>query len=296
MVQDLTIRIVKCWSCWDLITGLQKTSSIAESSAQAQWETLCHTLTAVVLRVWPPEGIVIIIFIFVTVTRFSTSYFGMYYYSLLTYTPMMMQGQQRWSQQQGVYMWEIQGWVGIITSNEIHTSTFPALGFMHYISPSSWSYALLQSFHGSMQFVSFLKHSCQAFINQCNLSSLSWPGNKLYPFTLILHILSNNDFFSGMHFGCHVECGGLLIIGCPTSSWANCLYQDWMNFEIHSKAISDHIWRCELGGHVRANMEPKKIEAWTNTWRFWSSEFADMLECHCHAKLEAINMWVWRCI
>jgi len=34
MLQDLTYSIFKCWSCWDLCTGLQNTSTAAEISAQ----------------------------------------------------------------------------------------------------------------------------------------------------------------------------------------------------------------------------------------------------------------------
>jgi len=45
-IQDatrLTIRIVKCWSCWDLCAGLQETSRAAETSAQV-WGRLCEQL------------------------------------------------------------------------------------------------------------------------------------------------------------------------------------------------------------------------------------------------------------
>jgi len=55
-------------SSWDLCTALQKT-----------W---CHILTAVVVRVPQKQGISSIIFIFVTGTRFATSYYGMYYLSM----------------------------------------------------------------------------------------------------------------------------------------------------------------------------------------------------------------------
>jgi hypothetical protein len=53
-IQDamrLTIRIAKFWSYWDLCAGLRETSRAAETSAQALWETWCHILTPVVLRV-----------------------------------------------------------------------------------------------------------------------------------------------------------------------------------------------------------------------------------------------------
>jgi len=48
--------------------------------------TWCHILAALVLRVPYPQGIWLIIFIFVTVLRFTTLSYGMYYPSLTIYT------------------------------------------------------------------------------------------------------------------------------------------------------------------------------------------------------------------
>jgi len=127
-------------SSGDLCAGLQETSRAAETSAQALRETWCHILTAVDLRVPQPQGISFIIFVFVTVTRFATSYYGMYYLSLSIY---------------------------------IHTEMDPATGSIyladpgvdrhhliirnrHSIFPSSWSHALLPSFDRSTQFVWFI--------------------------------------------------------------------------------------------------------------------------------------------
>ena len=94
-IQDatrLTIRIFKFWSCWDLYTGLQETLRASETSVQALQETWCHILTAVVLRVAQPQGISSIVFDFVTVTRFATSYHGMYCLSLSIYIHTEIQG------------------------------------------------------------------------------------------------------------------------------------------------------------------------------------------------------------
>jgi hypothetical protein len=46
-----SIRIVKFWRGWDHCASLGETSRAAESSAKALWETWCHILTLVVLRV-----------------------------------------------------------------------------------------------------------------------------------------------------------------------------------------------------------------------------------------------------
>jgi len=54
MLLDLTIRIVKIWSCGDLCVGLQ--------------ETWFRILTPVVFRFPLPQGISSIILVFITVT------------------------------------------------------------------------------------------------------------------------------------------------------------------------------------------------------------------------------------
>jgi hypothetical protein len=76
MLHDVTIQIVKFWSCYKLTAGLCEISRAAE--------TWCRIHTPVVLTVPLPQGISSIILVFVTVTRFTTSYHGMYYLSLLT--------------------------------------------------------------------------------------------------------------------------------------------------------------------------------------------------------------------
>jgi len=80
MLQNLTIRIVKFWSCWDHCAGLQ------ETSRAAPLHKLCRRLGVVFSQQW-----------FLrfnnhkafhrsnwsdTVTRFATSYYGVSYLSL----------------------------------------------------------------------------------------------------------------------------------------------------------------------------------------------------------------------
>jgi hypothetical protein len=71
MLRDLTIMIVKFWSYGDLCAGLQ--------------ETWCCILTPVVLRVRLSQGISSIICVFVSVTTFASSQYGMYYLNLSIY-------------------------------------------------------------------------------------------------------------------------------------------------------------------------------------------------------------------
>jgi len=70
-LRDLTIKIVKFSCSWDRGAALR--------------ETWCHIFKAVVLRVPKSQGISYIIFIFVTVTRFATLYYGMHYLSISIY-------------------------------------------------------------------------------------------------------------------------------------------------------------------------------------------------------------------
>jgi len=66
----------------------------------------------------------------------------------------------------------------------------------HCIFLSSWSHALLPSFHRSTQFVWFLKHSCRAFIDPRNLCGSSPPGSLSHPLNLFLCSSSQNRSFS----------------------------------------------------------------------------------------------------
>jgi len=86
MLRDSTFMIVNFWSCGDLCTSLQEIPRAGETSAQALRGTWYNILTAVDLRVPQLQGISFIIFVFVTVTKFATSYHGMYYLSLHIYT------------------------------------------------------------------------------------------------------------------------------------------------------------------------------------------------------------------
>ena len=73
MLQDLTYRIVKFWSSWNLFAGLRETSRAAGTAVQ-----LCGRLGARFSPQWlfglhnQPYGISSITFVFVSVTRFAT--------------------------------------------------------------------------------------------------------------------------------------------------------------------------------------------------------------------------------
>jgi len=88
----LTITMVKHWSRCEQCAGLWQCSRAAETSAQALQETWCHTLTPLVLSISQPPGISFFIFVFVSVTRFATTQYGMYYISLAIYTHPEIQG------------------------------------------------------------------------------------------------------------------------------------------------------------------------------------------------------------
>jgi len=72
MLRDLTYRIVKFRSIWDLCTGLQETSRAAETAVKLCWR-LCAILSQQWFLGFITQGISSIIFVFVTVTRFATS-------------------------------------------------------------------------------------------------------------------------------------------------------------------------------------------------------------------------------
>ena len=111
----------------------------------------------------------------------------------------------------------------------------------HSIFPSSWSHA---SFDRPTQFVWFLMHSFQAFIDPRNLCGSSWPGIPAYPLTLFLRSSSKNRSFSRIPFGCHVRCGGVLMMGCLPSSATISPHRDRVNSEIHSEAMIEQVCRC----------------------------------------------------
>jgi len=90
MPRDLTYRIVKFWSSWDLCADLRESSRGAETAMQVcgrLWEH-CGRLGAIFSQQWflhNHEAFHPIIFVFVTVTRFATWKYGMHYLSLCTY-------------------------------------------------------------------------------------------------------------------------------------------------------------------------------------------------------------------
>jgi len=113
----------------------------------------------------------------------------------------------------------------------------------HSFFPSSWSHAPLPSFHRSTQFVWFLTHSSQAFIDPCNLCGSSWPGIPSYPLTLFLRSSSQNGSFSGILFGYYARCGGVLMMGCLPSSSTVSPHRDRVNLEMDSEAVIVRTWR-----------------------------------------------------
>jgi len=93
-IQDGSSRIVKFWSSWDLCADLRETSRDALDRCAALWDTssaasqLCGRLDAVFSHQWfihNHKAFRLIIFIFVTVTRFATLWYGRHYVSLSLY-------------------------------------------------------------------------------------------------------------------------------------------------------------------------------------------------------------------
>jgi len=116
--------------------------------------------------------------------------------------------------------------------------------YTHSIFPSSWSYALLPSFHGSTQFVWILPHSCQSFIDPRNLCGSSGPGIRSYPLTLFLYSSSKNPSFSQIHFGYHATCGTVLMKDSLPSSSSISPHGERVNIQMLAKAVIDRVWRC----------------------------------------------------
>jgi len=208
MLWYLTDRIFKFWSYWDLSAGLGETSRAAETSAQALQGTQRHILNTVVLRVAQPQGISFIIFVFVSHkicyiiichVLSKTVYIYTYRYTGITETD------------------------SATGSTDLEDPTLDRhrhiIRNTHSIFPSSWSHSLLPSFHISTQFVWFLMHSCQAFIDPCNFCRSSWPGISSYPLTLSTFSSSQNRSFSIIPIRCHMMCGAVLMMGCLPSSF-----------------------------------------------------------------------------
>jgi len=141
---------------------------------------------------------------------------------------------RRWTQRQGVY---ILADPGVDRHHLIIWNT-------HSVFPSSWSHALLPSFPGPTRYVWFLMHSSQAFIDPLHLCGSSWLGIPSYPLTLLLHSSSKNRSFSWILFGCHARCRGVLMMGYYSASSTISPHRDWVNSEIHSKAMIRQVWRC----------------------------------------------------
>jgi len=172
----------------------------------------------------------------------------------------------------------------------------------HFIIPSSWSHALLPSFHRSTHYVWFLTHSCQAFIDPPNLCGSSWPGIPWCPLTLFLCFSSKNHSFSGMPFGSHVGCGGVLMIGSPLSSSCISPHRDWVNVEMQSGAVIE--WVCwprswVIAGSNRVSLEThleSVIErGWKCSWEPWSWILGARNCASLEIYLEDVLEWDRRC-
>jgi len=169
----------------------------------------------------------------------------------------------------------------------------------HCIIPSSLSHTLLPSIHRSTHHVWFLAHSCQVFTDPGNSCGSSWLGNPWCQLTLSQCSLSQNHSFSRMPFGSHVGCGRVSMMGCMPSSSSVSPHCDWVNVELHSRAVIEWVWRpwsYGIGGRNRVSLETH-LEAviewgWRCTWRLWLSEAGDALGGRDYEYLEAIMVQV----
>jgi len=193
MLQNLTVRIVKFWSYWDLCPCLWETSREPETSAQGsrrlrvQLRPLCKLsgrLGAIFSQQW---------------------FLGFHNHKAFCYIHKIS----------NLIIWHV-------LSNSLHIHTYrdtgmtemdsatesihlrkPGVDRRHHIIrntycifPSPWSHTLLPSFHGSTQLVWFLTHSCQAFWDSLNVCGVSWPCKHSYPLTLSLRSPSQNHYVS----------------------------------------------------------------------------------------------------
>ena len=177
-------------------------------------------------RVPQPQGISSIIFIFVTVTRFAITQYGMYHLNINIYTYGDTGITAMDSATGSIYLED----PGVDRHHLIIPNT-------HSIFPRPWCRELWPSFHRSTQFVWFLTHFCQAFIDPRNMCGSSWPGVSSYPFTFFLRCSRQNRSVSQIPFGCHVRCGRVLMIGCLSSSSSISPHHDQVNLETHSEAM-----------------------------------------------------------
>jgi len=151
----------------------------------------------------------------------------------------------------------------------------------HSIFPSTWSYALLLSFHWSVQFVWFLTQVCQAFIDRCNLCSSSCLGISSYRLTLFLYSSSQNLSFSQVTFKCQARCCWVLMLSNLPTGTCSSLPWDWVNIEMHSERRIDGVWK--------------------HTWQPWLSDISDALggrhcanfEIHSEAVIEDVCRIIW---
>jgi len=140
----------------------------------------------------------------------------------------------------------------------------------HSIVHSSWTHALLPSFHWSTHFVWFFTHCCPVFIDPHNICRSSRPGIPSYPLTHFLHSSNKKSSFARIPFRCHAGCGGVLIKGWLPSSSTISPYCDRVNLGIHSQAVIVQVWRpwsCELGRHNHQCWQIHSEAAIERVWR-----------------------------
>ena len=112
------------------------------------------------------------------------------------------------------------------------------------IFPSSCCHALLPSYHRSTQFVWFLTHFCQAFIDQRN-SGCSWsPNLKLFPLTCFVQTSHQNHSIPRCLFWCYSKCGRILIMSALHTRFAIWLHCDQVCLEMYLEAIIEWVLRC----------------------------------------------------
>jgi len=143
------------------------------------------------------------------------------------------------------------------------------------VFPSSWSHALLPSFHRSRQFVSFLRYFYQAFKDPSNLCGSVWLCIPVYPHILVLCSSSRSGSWGSILFGYYARCGRVLMMGCRPYSSTISPHRDQRNFEMHSKAVFEWLCRCTL--------------------RTWSTELRGSDHVSLEICLEAVIEWVHRC-
>jgi len=169
----------------------------------------------------------------------------------------------------------------------------------HSIFPSSWSHALLPSFHRSTQFVWFIMAGFP-FISSHPLPTLLKPEPLFLKNSLRMPCEVRRSVDDGLSaFDLH----------CCTTLWSSELSDSLRcRGRVSVEAVIMRSWRPYmsefrdwLGGGNPAHLKPVIERVWRYTWRLWSSEFGDAFGGHDRARLdeyfEAVNLevivWEW---